>query len=43
MVWNGRYRKKIQAPYRVVGGKIPLVITMLVAIFIVVQGIFWRA
>jgi tyrosine-specific transport protein len=43
MVWNGRYRKKIVASYRVVGGKIPLVLVMLVAFFVIYQGLFWRA
>jgi tyrosine-specific transport protein len=43
MVWNGRYIKKIKASYQVVGGKLPLVLVTLVAIFIIVQGIFWRA
>jgi tyrosine-specific transport protein len=40
MVWNGRYRKKIQASYRVVGGKLPIIFTTLVAIIIILQGLF---
>jgi tyrosine-specific transport protein len=43
MAWNGRYIKKIKANYRVIGGKIPLILIMLVAVFIILQGIFWRA
>jgi len=41
MVWNGRYRKKIIADYRVMGGKIPLILLVLVALFIIAQGLFW--
>jgi tyrosine-specific transport protein len=43
MVWNGRYRQKIVAEYRVVGGKIPLIMTLLTAMFVIYQGLFWRA
>ena len=42
MVWKGRYIMQIKADYRVVGGKLPLVIAILVAVFIIVQGLFWR-
>lgn len=43
MAWNGRYRKKIEASYRVVGGKISLIVMILVAIFVIAQGVLWRA
>jgi tyrosine-specific transport protein len=43
MVWKGRYIKKIKANYQVVGGKIPLILVMLVSLFIIIQGVFWRA
>jgi tyrosine-specific transport protein len=43
MIWNGRYRKKIVASYRVVGGKLPLVILIGVALVVIGQGLFWRA
>jgi tyrosine-specific transport protein len=39
MAWNGRYRMRIAADYRVVGGKIPLILLMLVAFFIIGQGL----
>lgn len=42
MVWNGRYRKKIVADYRVIGGKLPIILSMLVALFIIAQGLFWN-
>lgn len=43
MVWRGRYSLNIVAPYRVVGGKIPLVLTLVVALFVIYQGFFWTA
>jgi tyrosine-specific transport protein len=42
MVWNGRYRKNIVAEYRVIGGKLPLILVTLVSLFIIYQGLFWR-
>lgn len=39
MVWNGRYRKKIEASYQVVGGKLPVILVMLIAIGIILQGL----
>jgi tyrosine-specific transport protein len=42
MVWNGRYHRKIVANYRVIGGKLPLVIMIIIALVIIAQGIFWR-
>ncbi len=41
MVWNGRYRKKIVSEYRVIGGKFPIILTILIAIGIILQGFFW--
>ena len=43
MVWNGRYIKKIKADYQVIGGKIPLVLVALIAVYIIGQGIFGHA
>jgi tyrosine-specific transport protein len=43
MAWNGRYRQKIIAPYRVIGGKIPLILTFLISLFVIYQGFFWKA
>jgi tyrosine-specific transport protein len=43
MAWNGRYRKKIKANYRVIGGKLPLILLMLISIGIILQGCFYRA
>jgi tyrosine-specific transport protein len=42
MVWTGRYRHHIKADYRVIGGKLPLLLMMLIAIGIIGQGIFWK-
>jgi tyrosine-specific transport protein len=42
MVWNGRYHRKIVADYRVIGGKFPLVIMIIIALVVIAQGIFWR-
>lgn len=42
MAWNGRYRKKIHSNYRVIGGKLPLLIVMAIAIFVIGQGLFVR-
>jgi tyrosine-specific transport protein len=42
MVWNGRYRKKMTSNYQVMGGKIPLVLVVLVGLFIITQGLFWH-
>jgi tyrosine-specific transport protein len=39
MAWNGRYRQKIIADYRVIGGKISLIITALIAVFVILKGI----
>jgi tyrosine-specific transport protein len=41
MAWNGRYRKKIQASYRVVGGKLPLILLMIISVVIIAQGILY--
>jgi tyrosine-specific transport protein len=43
MVWNGRYRKKIVSTYRVVGGKLPLILAGIVGALVVFQGLFWVA
>lgn len=43
MVWNGRYRKKIVSDYRVIGGKVPLVLAALVAVVVIIQGILFSA
>ncbi len=43
MVWKGRYIKKINASYRVIGGKLPIVLVIIVSLLIIFQGIFWRA
>jgi tyrosine-specific transport protein len=40
MAWQGRYRQKIIADYRVIGGKLSLLITALVALLVIVRGIF---
>ncbi len=42
MVWVGRYHKNIKADYRVIGGKVPLVGMMIVAIIVIAQGLFWH-
>jgi tyrosine-specific transport protein len=42
MVWNGRYRKKIAVGYRVMGGKLSLIITISVACGIILQGLLWH-
>jgi tyrosine-specific transport protein len=42
MVWNGRYRRKIVGKYRVIGGKFPLIMMILIATVVILQGIFWR-
>jgi tyrosine-specific transport protein len=43
MVWRGRYIKKIKAEYQVIGGKLPIIICIIVSFLIIYQGIFWRA
>lgn len=42
MVWSGRYRKKIVADYRVMGGKFPLIMLMVVAVVVIVQGLIYH-
>ncbi|MDR3491201.1 MAG: aromatic amino acid transport family protein [Gammaproteobacteria bacterium] len=42
MVWVGRYKNEIKADYRVIGGKLPLVIVMVVALIVIAQGLFWH-
>lgn len=39
MVWRGRYAQKIESPYQVIGGKIALLFTIIVAIFVIGQEI----
>lgn len=43
MVWRGRYHQKITASYRVVGGKSPLVLILVIATLVILQGIVWPA
>ncbi len=42
MVWNGRYRQKIVAEYRVIGGKIPLIICLLAAFGVIYIGFVYK-
>jgi tyrosine-specific transport protein len=42
MAWRGRYHKKIKANYRVFGGKLSLILVMMVAFVVILQGLFWH-
>lgn len=39
MAWSGRYRKKLESKYQVIGGKFLLILLMLIAVLIVTQSI----
>jgi tyrosine-specific transport protein len=39
MAWQGRYRQRIEARYRLMGGKYLLLALMLVSILVIVTGI----
>jgi tyrosine-specific transport protein len=41
MVWKGRYIQKLPSNYQVMGGKLPLILVAIVALFVVYQGLFW--
>jgi tyrosine-specific transport protein len=42
MIWNGRYRQKIIAEYRVSGGKLPLIICALAGLLVIYIGFVYR-